>query len=205
MRIVEREVDMDEMSCLGEKYLKEQEAFKRKFGTFYFFLLLVYTMRSWLMASVMFRGQKSCVCSIQKDLWIGWTQGNLQLRSGRTRDVILCSQGGHGYYFFRHYSWIVLRCVGFFFGLQNTFERFILSWAMERSPLPRGRLFRNGERGGVSICCWGCACSSTTRMTLVFTDTLLVMQTEFKGMENCKWILLEIKLLWDRETCTVEK
>lgn len=148
--IVEREVDMDEMSCLGEKYLKEQEAFKRKFGTFYFFLFLVYTMRSWLMASVMFRGQKSCVCSIQKDLWIGWTQGNLQLRSGRTCDVILCSQGGHGYYFFRHYSWIVLRCVGFFFLASKTHLKDSFCPEQWKDPpfLEGGSL--ELERGGVS-------------------------------------------------------
>jgi len=41
--------------------------------------------------------------------------------------------------------------------------------------------------------------------TLDFTDTLPVMQTEFKGMGTCKWSLVEIKLLRDRETYTVEK
>lgn len=139
-------------------------------------------MRSWLMAFVMFRGQESSLCPIQEDLWIGWTQGNPQLRSGRTHDVILCGQGEHSYCFFRLYSWIVLRCVGIFFVLLDTFERLILLWAMERFPFPWGRLFRTG---GVSVSCWGCECGSTTRKTPDFADAFLVMQTEFKGMENC--------------------
>lgn len=71
-----------------------------------FFLLVVYTMRSWLMALVMFGGQKSLVYSIQEDLWIGSSGG------GRTHDVISCVHRGRSYCFFRHYSHIILRCGG---------------------------------------------------------------------------------------------
>lgn len=66
------------------------------------------------MALVMFGGQKSLVCSIQEDLWIGRARGTGSSGAGRTHDVISCGHRGHSYYFFRHYSWIALRCVGFF-------------------------------------------------------------------------------------------